>query len=148
MSDTAVTIVVTGVVQITVLVCGFLTLWVKLKYGVQKSAENAATAATMAVTKADAHAEKLEKKLDDNTATTNTLDQKADIIVDQTNGSLTKVWMLVEAISERVSKLEDYNHDSTHRLAQSLQAIQTNVAVLLATQRPGQTITTDLGDVK
>lgn len=53
-----ITTVVTGAVTITTLVIGFLTLWVKLKYGVEK-AEEAATKAQV-----------VEGKIDNNTVIT------------------------------------------------------------------------------
>lgn len=58
MSDAAIAAIVTGVVTVATMVVGFLTLWVKLKYGVEKAEE--------AVTKTYA----VERKIDDNTVIT------------------------------------------------------------------------------
>ena len=58
MTDAAIAAVVTGVVTVTTMVIGFLTLWVKLKYGVEKAEE--------AVSKTKA----VERKIDDNTVIT------------------------------------------------------------------------------
>lgn len=52
MSDAAVATIVGAAVNIIGMVVGFLTLWVKLKYGVQK-AEEAATKAQVVETKID-----------------------------------------------------------------------------------------------
>lgn len=55
MSEAAITSIITGLVTITTLVIGFLTLWVKLRYGVAK-------AETIAL-----QAESVENKIDHNT---------------------------------------------------------------------------------
>lgn len=65
MSDAAIANVVTGLVTITTLIIGFLTLWVKLKYGVEKAEET--------VKKTEALAQKTESvaiKIDANTEAT------------------------------------------------------------------------------
>lgn len=58
MSDGAVTVVVAGVVQIVVLIVGFLTLWVKLRFDSNK------------VEEVSKKTEVVERKLDNNTALT------------------------------------------------------------------------------
>ena len=58
MSDAAITVVISGLVTITTMVVGFLTLWIKLRYGVSK-AEEAATKAQV-----------VERKVDNNTELT------------------------------------------------------------------------------
>ena len=86
MSDSAVATIVTGLVTMVTLVVGFLTLWVKLKYGADKverkidintaltkagteaastNARVAASAATKAADKADALAIQMNSGLDD-----------------------------------------------------------------------------------
>jgi hypothetical protein len=57
-SDGAIAALVTGAITITTMVVGFLTLWIKLKYGVDK-VEEAATKVKV-----------VEAKVDDNTALT------------------------------------------------------------------------------
>ncbi len=51
MSDAAIASIVTGIVTVATLLIGFLTLWVKLRYGEEKT-------------------DKVEKKIDDNTVLT------------------------------------------------------------------------------
>lgn len=58
MSDSAITVIVAGCVQVAVLIVGFLTLWVKLRYGTEQ-AERAAVKAQI-----------VEKKIDNNTILT------------------------------------------------------------------------------
>lgn len=58
MSDAAVANLITGLVTITTMVIGFLSLWLKLKYGVEKAEEAAVNAI------------KVERKIDQNTAIT------------------------------------------------------------------------------
>lgn len=122
MSDTTITIIVAGAIQIAGMIVGFLTLRARLLYAGEK-AEEAATKAKV-----------VEGKLDANTATTNLVDTKADTIVSQTNGSMEKLRGLVETIAERVVKLEDYNRDTTHRVLDSLNAVHLKVAEMVALQ--------------
>ncbi len=58
MSDAAITMIVAGLLQIATMVVGFLTLWIKLKFGAEQAEE------------AKKKAERVEKKIDDNTTIT------------------------------------------------------------------------------
>lgn len=69
MSDGAVASLVSALVTVTTMVIGFLTLWVKLKYGT-RMAEEAAVHAQTAVVKAEETASAVSSKLDENTALT------------------------------------------------------------------------------
>lgn len=129
MSDGAITTIVTGVVTAIGLVVGFLTLWVKLQYA-SKKAEDAASKAETAVTKADV----MERKIDGNTAITQSVDDKANTIVEQTNGSLEHTRSLVVSIAERVAKLEDYNRESSHRILDAVHAMNLKVTELVVLQ--------------
>ncbi len=60
MSDAAVTVVVAGVAQVAVALVAFLTLWIKIRYGIIKAEEAANKAAVV------------EGKIDDNTRLTKT----------------------------------------------------------------------------
>lgn len=122
MSDAAITTIVTGVVTCVTLIIGFLTLWVKLKH--------AATKAEAAATKA----QEVELKLDSNTILTRSVDTKTDTIVEQTNGAMDKVRLLVEGVAERVNKLEDYNRTSSHRLHDAVNGLALKVERLLVMQ--------------
>ena len=89
MSDAAVANLITGLVTITTVVVGFLTIWVKLKYGVQK-AEEAATKAKV-----------VEEKIDNNTAvaafTATVAKVAADNLSEQINGLLdNRITVIVE----------------------------------------------------
>ena len=122
MSDSAVATIVAGIITVVTMVIGFLTLWVKLKYAGSK-AEEAADKAVI-----------VEKKIDDNTATTKSVDAKTDTIVGQTNGVLTQMRALIDNISERVSKMEDYNRESSHRLFDVINVLALKVERLLVAQ--------------
>jgi transcriptional regulator of nitric oxide reductase len=121
-SEAAVTIIVAGAIQVVGMIVGFLTLWVKLQYAGTKAAEAVIRAGVV------------EGKLDANTLATNAVSVKADTIVDQTNGTMTKMQGLVERIAERVSKLEDYNRESSHRLFDVVNTLGLKVERLLVVQ--------------
>lgn len=82
-----VTTIVSGVVTIVVGIIGFFTLWLKLKYGVEK------------VDEAATNAQKVEKKIDENTRITARIEQ-------QTNGPLTS---RLAKFEEKLGQLEDHN---------------------------------------
>src|SRR5688500_5697433 len=71
-----VTAVVTGSITITTMIIGFLTLWVKLKYGIDQ-AGNAAAKAEVAAGDAATAARGLEEKVDHNTTITTQAATKA-----------------------------------------------------------------------
>ena len=58
MTDAGIATIVTGVITVATMIVGFLTLWLKLKYGVSK------------VEEAAVNAKVVEKKIDDNTTIT------------------------------------------------------------------------------
>lgn len=118
MSDAAITTLASSLVQIVLTVVGFLTLWVKLRYGVEVSQ------------KAANKAQDVESKLDANTVTTESVNAKADTIVKQTNGSFDQVRILVAKIAERVDKLEEYNRTNAHRIFDAINAVHLKVAEL------------------
>ncbi len=104
---TVVTAVVTGLVTIVSTVAAVIALWIKLK-----------------------------EKIQDNTTKTEAISGKADTIVEQTNGNLDRVVAMVAKIAERVDKLEEYNHDSSHRLIDAVNAVHLRV-VEIAARQPG-----------
>lgn len=79
-------------------------------------------------------AQVVETKIDDNTAKTESVNVKADTIVEQTNGTLDAVKNLVKTLAERVAKLEDYNHSTAHRLLNALNDVHLKVAEMVALQ--------------
>ncbi len=122
MSDAAVATIVAGMVQCTGMIVGFLILWTRLRY--------AEGAVRSAATKVDV----VERKLDANTTTTESVYAKADTIVNQTNGAMEATRSLVVRISERVDKLEEYNHDSVHRLLDVINLLSLKVERVLVMQ--------------
>jgi hypothetical protein len=128
MSDAAVTAVVAGAVNIVGMVIGFLTLWMKVKYGAEKAAA--------AVTKAEAAEETLGRKIDDNTKITQA---GADAVARKLNGGLDQA--LAEAtapINERlaqneqkIAELADYHHKAKHDLANALDKLSLKVELLV-----------------
>jgi hypothetical protein len=135
MSDAAVTAVVAGAVNIVGMVVGFLTLWMKVKYGAEKAA-TAATRAEAAVTKAEAAEETLGKKIDDNTKITQA---GADAVARKLNGGLDQA--LAEATApinqrltrneEKIGDLADYHHKAKHDLADAINALNLKVELLI-----------------
>lgn len=120
MGESVAAIVVAGVVQVTGMVIGFLTLWVKLKHAGENAQE--------AVVRANI----VEEKLDANTATTKSVDTKADTIVSQTNGTLERTQRIIEDIAARVTKLEEYNRTASHRVLDAINAMHIRVVELAA----------------
>lgn len=125
MSDAAIASVVTGLVTVVTLITGFLTLWVKLRYGVEK-AEEAATKAKL-----------VEHKIDTNTQITERIEK-------QTNGPLSARLQQLEDHAARIGTLEvkvetirtglenvGKNIDSTrHEMRTQLQTVISNLHVL------------------
>lgn len=122
LSDGAITTIVTGAVTVVMGFIGFLTLWVKLKYGADK-AQEAASNAEKAVTKVDQAAEvaatkakAVEKKIDENAAKTlaveEKLDQNTEIttrIEQQTNGPLSgKLTQIERRVEEKLGQIQDH----------------------------------------
>ncbi len=138
MSDAVVTVLVSGLVQVMVLVIGLLTLLVKLKYGVNEAKESAVLAAEKTI--------EVEKKIDANMATTESVNLKADMIVDQTNGTLTQMGVLVTQIADRVNKLEDYNRTSSHRLFDAINNV--HLRLMAVTSLPAANVMPDVPGIK
>ena len=88
MSDAAVATIVGGFITISTMVIGFLTLWLKIKYGSEKvdaTAKEAADTAKEAATKVAS----IEEKVDANTDITKRIEK-------QTNGPLTEKFAHLE----------------------------------------------------
>lgn len=145
MSDAAVVTLVSGLVTVTTIVTGFLTLWIKIKYGVEKAQEAADTANVV-----EGKMNAVEGKVDENTLITERIEK-------QTNGPLTqKVAELERKFNGRVSQIEDHairvnalevriervmlsidslskNADSTrHEMRSLMQTMINNQALILA----------------
>jgi uncharacterized coiled-coil DUF342 family protein len=101
MSDAAVTTIVTGLVTIIISVVGFLTMWVKLKYGAGeavKAAHNVQRVESK-IDKAATAAEVVATNLAHNTELTSRIEK-------QTNGPLSEKLELIEDHSTRIAALE------------------------------------------
>jgi DNA repair ATPase RecN len=139
MSDAAMASLVTGSVTIVTLVIGFLTLWIKLKYGVVKAEEAANNAQRVEgkIDNAATAAQVVAKNLAHNTELTSRIEK-------QTNGPLTAKLDLIEDHSARIAALEgkvesikntldgmSKNLDSTrHELRGHLQTITNSIQLL------------------
>lgn len=110
-----------GVVTVTTIVVGFLTLWARLRYN-----------ATEVKTEVAARAEEVGSKIDDNTKKTEAVDSKAAVIVRQTNGALDVLRESVKQAVDRVAKLEEYNRTSAHRTLDAINAVHLKVTELAA----------------
>lgn len=147
MSDAAIATVCAAFVTVATSVVGFLVMWVKIKYAAER-ADEAATKAKV-----------VEDKIDNNTELTRTgttaatehaivaataataaktlaesVDTKTDTIVKQTNGNVDVMKNMIVTMAERVSKLEDYNRESAHRVLNAINATHLKVAELVAVQ--------------
>lgn len=133
MSDAAITVVVTavvaGVIQIVGMVIGFLTLWLKLKQDVQHAKDVALQAREAATT--------VERKLDENTATTEAMDKKTDTIVEQTNGGTVAMRNLVQELASRVGHLEEHVDVQNEEKLVILRELVNRVDALTSKQQGG-----------
>lgn len=97
---------------------------------------------TVLAVKAARQVAEVKSDLATNTATTKAVENKADTIVEQTNGALEHTRVLVASTAERVAKLEDYNRDSSHRMLDALNAIGLKVERLMAIEEAKQRLVT------
>ena len=144
-SDAAITVIMAGVIQVVVLVVGFLTMWVKLRYA-NEQAEAAAANAELAAVKAKA----VEDKIDDNTKITKesaaaavqradtavvaatTTKAAVDVIGKKLNGGIDEaITTAVTPLHAAVANLERYVHDRNHDLLTSLQLQSNRIEAIL-----------------
>ncbi len=129
-----VTAIVAGVVNIAGMIIGFLTLWLKIKYGAEK-AEAAVTKAEAAVVTQAA----LGKKIDDNTKITKAGVEAVSVVAKKLNGGLDEALKeATEPIKERLAQHEQkiteiaaYHHKAKHDLVGAIDAVNTKVVLLL-----------------
>ena len=150
-SDSAVAILVSGLITVTTMVVGFLTLWVKLKYSAER-AEEAAIKAEEAVVKAEV----VEGKIDRNTIATRDVESKIDCntliterIEKQTNGVLdariaelanharriTSVETSIEGMKVGLQALLNALDSRRHEMRGQLQTIINNLQLLSVSPR-------------
>lgn len=136
MSDAAITSIVTGVVTIVTLMVGFLTLWIRLKYGIEGKTDS------------------VSKKLDDNTQLTKNARDEARVsamsatttretvedINRKLNGGidsavLTAVAPLHTALEEKIEtklkELTDYVHQRNHDFLNVLGEQNNKVSIIM-----------------
>lgn len=146
MSDAAIASIVTGLVTVTTLVVGFLTLWLKLKYDEEKKDKTDAA---------------ISKKIDDNTHVTMigtteaaknagiaalTADEAkqatvaiAENINKKLNGGIDSavadaiepVHKMLKEHSEKIDNLEKYVHERNHDLLGVIQAQSNKLTMIL-----------------
>lgn len=118
MSDSAVANIMTDLVTITITVVGFLTLWVKLRYGIRKT-------------------ESVESKLDDNTAMTASIQRQTNGVLDTRLSQLDDHGTRIAALEAKMEAMKaaldglGHNLDSTrHELRGQLQTITSGLQLL------------------
>jgi uncharacterized coiled-coil protein SlyX len=105
MSDATATSLITGMVTITTMIVGFLTLWAKLRYGADK-AEQAADNASRVEGKLDANASRVEGKLDANTKLTEEAKEAAEANAGARHDGLAEMAKVVSDHGTRIAALE------------------------------------------
>jgi predicted nucleic acid-binding Zn-ribbon protein len=157
MSDSAIASIITGVVTVMTAIIGFLTLWVKLKYGEAKIDDAARRAAVVEGKIDDVQASKratlvkvaeVSDKLDNNTAiTTQAKDAAEEASAHATNcdGDRIAIAKMVSDHSSRIVILESQmtelkcsvdeagkNIDSTrHEMRSQLQAVMNKLDLIM-----------------
>lgn len=143
LTDSQVTTVVTGLVTIFLSLIGFLTLWVKLRYGVNKAEE--------AVVNARASAQTLERKIDETSIVATQVKDHvtscddryralSEAIAHHDNRLLaletqvTSIQTGMAAVDKSVEAVTDNIRSTRHEIRGSLQTI-TNQISLLTLQR-------------
>lgn len=124
MSDAAITSIVTGLVTIGLSAIGFLTLWIKLKYGVQK-VEDANTKIDAAAVQVQANTD-LTTKTKDMAETVNRklnggLDNAVHVIITGAVGSLRDE--LLQKIDANTTIIESHMIDDEHNMAEIREAL-------------------------
>ena len=146
MSDTAVATIVTGCITVSGMVIGFLTLWVKLRYGVeqkldhntaitQEGAEAAATSARAAETSAKRVAETAsdaKTTMDSISRRLNGgIDTAISEAVDPVKAHLEDHVNKFDELKSRVEMLDAYIHQRNHDILGGLHVLTTKVGILL-----------------
>ena len=91
MSDAAITTIVTGLVTIVTLVCGVVTLWIKLKENTKITEMGAVAATRNAITAA---------------SVAETVSKKTDLLIEQINGKLEeRITTIVKVHTEPIITL-------------------------------------------
>lgn len=154
MSDAAITNIVTGLVTITTLVMGFLTLWVKLRYDAKKAEEiskvveskidsntlltlsnkdvaikNASVAVSAAAhikNATEAMAENIDKKLNGG------LDRSLEHVVKPLqNDILASNTVLLEHVKEKFTEFDKYSHQRNHDVLNIIAVLSGKIDVLI-----------------
>jgi small-conductance mechanosensitive channel len=155
MSDAAITVMAASAVSIVTTIVAFFTLWIKLRYGVEKAEEAASRAHEVEghIKKVDSAVLSVEGKLDANTAISTQARESSAVaaskasaaepvirqIEKQTNGTLDAQAHQLSVNTQKIAALEikleslDKNLTSTrHELRGHLQTIMTTLALIKA----------------
>ncbi len=138
MSDAAIATLVTGLITITTMIVGFLTMWVKFRYGHEQIEEG--LAANRAETRngndrAEKHALRAESTATEVKATAH--DTK-EAVVGKLNGGIdAAIAANLAPMQVRLDRLEEYNRTSSHRLFDAINAIHLKLlAMSLPVEKP------------
>lgn len=154
MSDAAIMSLVSGAVTVTTLVVGFLTLWARLRYGVQEVGEKVddntritragttaaatnAAAATAAATQArrttEAIAQNIERKLNGgiDAAVAEAVAPIRQVIEEHARADEETT----KAVESRLAALDEYVHRRNHERANEQQALVNKLDLLLELAR-------------
>lgn len=153
MSDATIAVIVSGAVQLAVAGLGFLTLWVKLRYGVEEKAKELKTKTDL-----------VGRKIDDNTTITVEANQAAvssaqtaasvasaaktavDRIDRKLNGGIDSsireatdpIHAVLKQHTGRIEELTDYVHKRNHEVLNALQTQANKVEAVLVILRQQQ----------
>lgn len=133
MSDAAIANIVTGVVTVVISVVGFLTLWIKLRYGVEEKTktidekiDNNTTITMQASSTAILNSKTAVAAAVDTTAAVDRIDRKLNGGIDAAiMQAIDPIHKALEQYKTKVEKLDAYVHQRNHDLLTALQ-IQNN----------------------
>lgn len=126
MSDAAITSIVTGAVTVVTIVVTFLTLWVKLRYGVEEKAnrvekklDNNTTITATAARKADSNTSNIIAA----TAAVDRIDKKLNGGIDASiNQAIDPIKAQLDDHAKKIEALDNYAHKRNHDILTVLQA--------------------------
>lgn len=132
MSDTVIMSIVSGLVTVVTMVLGFLTLWLKLKYGVENKIDHnttltqegtaAAKRGTDAAVRTSSDAKNAIKSISDR------LNGGIDESINTAVGPVKQ--MLLDHVTE-LDKFQEYSHQRNHDILGYIHTLTTQLAVLL-----------------
>lgn len=119
MSDAAVTVIVAGVIQVTVLIVGLLKMQLQLKHGAERT-------------------EAVQEKVEENTVITSRIDERTNGATDALHDRIKKLETelgsshdCILKLTDKFTELETYSHKAKHALANELNAINLKIERML-----------------